>query len=110
MASILRCTALFLLLVLLFVMTAPQSLEAARENPEGTRDSTGLRGLSEKNPEENEEVVMPEGLCRYSSKTFSGVCVSSRSCAYQCTSVEHAAAGACHVHHVTRHCYCYRHC
>ncbi|KAH7373880.1 hypothetical protein KP509_17G078400 [Ceratopteris richardii] len=53
---------------------------------------------------------MPEGLCRYSSKTFSGVCVSSRSCAYQCTSVEHAAAGACHVHHVTRHCYCYRHC
>ncbi|KAI5080077.1 hypothetical protein GOP47_0005556 [Adiantum capillus-veneris] len=54
--------------------------------------------------------VMPEGLCGYQSKTFSGPCVKRRSCAYQCQVVEHAAAGACHIHHVQRHCYCYRYC
>ncbi|MCO5562715.1 hypothetical protein L7F22_016346 [Adiantum nelumboides] len=61
-------------------------------------------------PEDGVLNVMPEGLCGYKSKTFSGPCVRRRTCAYQCQVVEHAAAGACHYHHIRRHCYCYRYC
>ncbi|KAH7373877.1 hypothetical protein KP509_17G078200 [Ceratopteris richardii] len=116
MAPIFHCTMLLLLVVVL--MSMPSVLRAAREDPEASNDKTGsasndktgVYDLSKNSLDEEKDVMVPEGLCGYKSKTFSGVCVNSKSCAYQCTAVEHAAAGACHVHHVRRHCYCYRYC
>ena len=59
---------------------------------------------------EDEGMVIPEGLCGSKSKTYSGQCLNRRGCEYQCKVVEHAETGACHFHHIQRHCYCYHYC
>ncbi|KAH7373878.1 hypothetical protein KP509_17G078300 [Ceratopteris richardii] len=108
MAPILRCTTLLLVVMVLTSMSSV--LQAAREDPEASDDKTVVYGLSEDSIDVEKDMKVPQGLCGYMSKTFSGPCVNTKSCAYQCTTIERAAAGACHVHHVRRHCYCYRNC
>ncbi|MCO5608522.1 hypothetical protein L7F22_062733 [Adiantum nelumboides] len=84
-------------------MLAATSLDAAKTTSTTTAPSVAVK-------EEEDAVVFPKNLCGYQSKTFTGPCLSNKSCIYKCKAVEHAYTGACHLAHVNTRCYCYVNC
>ncbi|KAJ1380735.1 Knottin, scorpion toxin-like [Sesbania bispinosa] len=50
------------------------------------------------------------GLCAKRSKTWSGICISSKNCDKQCRTKEGASHGACHGNLSGRACDCYFKC